>query len=255
MTGGRFDGQVAIITGGAGGIGRAVAGRLVAEGAEVVLVDSDATGLETAAAEIGAASTVAADVSDERAVASYVRHSVERHGGVDLFFNNAGIGGRRSSMSEQDVSEFDRVMAVNVRGVFLGLRDVLKQMKMQGRGGSIVNTASMGGIRGSANLSAYVASKHAVIGLTRSAALDGAPSGIRVNAVAPGHIDTRMARELFASAAPDDPARARREREEGVPLKRFGTPEEVASLVAWLLSDEASYVTGSIQLIDGGLNA
>ena len=139
--------------------------------------------------------------------------------------------------------------------MFLGLRAVLRVMKEQ-RSGAIVNTASMAGIRGSATFAPYVAAKHAVVGLTKCAALEGAPFGIRVNAVAPGHIDTRMARDLTAQINPADPESVYQQTAARVPLgHRYGTPQEVASMVAWLLSDEASYVSGNTQLIDGALNA
>jgi NAD(P)-dependent dehydrogenase (short-subunit alcohol dehydrogenase family) len=187
-------------------------------------------------------------------VDGYVARAVEAHGRIDLFFNNAGIEGRMAPMTELSVADFDKVMAVNARGVFMGLRAVLKVMKAQ-RGGSIVNTASMAAIRGSATFSPYVAAKHAVAGLTRCGALEGAPFGIRVNGVAPGHIDTRMARDLTAQIDPDDPEGVFERVSAQVPLGRYGTAEEVANLVVWLLSDEASYVSGATHLIDGALNA
>jgi 3alpha(or 20beta)-hydroxysteroid dehydrogenase len=251
----RFAGRVAVVTGGAGGFGRAVAARLLAEGARVVVVDLDRAALERTAGELGTVTAVPADVSREEDVARYVREATGAHGRIDLFFNNAGIEGKMLPMTELEVADFDRVMAVNARGVFLGLREVLRVMKKQDRGGAIVNTASMAGIRGGAAFSPYVASKHAVIGLTRSAALEGAPFGIRVNAIAPGHIDTRMARALTEQVDPDDPDRAYAQTAARVPLGRYGTADEVANLATWLLSDEASYVSGATHLIDGALNA
>jgi 3alpha(or 20beta)-hydroxysteroid dehydrogenase len=251
----RFAGKVAVVTGAAAGFGLAVSLRLAAEGARVVLVDRAADALAEAAAAIEDSLPVVADVSQEADVESYVQAAVARYGRVDLFFNNAGIEGRLAPMTELSVDDFDRVMAVNCRGVFLGLRAVLRVMKEQGSG-AIVNTASMAGIRGGATFAPYVASKHAVIGLTRSAALEGAPFGIRVNAVAPGHIDTRMGRDLTAQINPADPESVYRQTAARVPLgKRYGTAQEVAGCVLWLLSDEASYVSGSTQLIDGALNA
>jgi 3alpha(or 20beta)-hydroxysteroid dehydrogenase len=252
---GRSAGRVAIVTGGAGGIGAAAARRLVADGARVVLVDRDEVALERVAAEMGAAGALVADVTDEAAVDGYVRRAVAEHARVDLFFNNAGVEGRLASIMDLAVADFDRVMAVNARGVFLGLRAVMRQMREQGTGGAIVNTASMAGLRGGTLLGPYVASKHAVIGLTRTAALEGGPLGIRVNAVAPGFIDTRMQRSLLRQRWPDDPDGAMAARSATIPLKRYGTAEEVANLVAWLLSDEAGYVTGSVSTIDAGLTA
>jgi NAD(P)-dependent dehydrogenase (short-subunit alcohol dehydrogenase family) len=158
-------------------------------------------------------------------------------------------------MTELSVADFDRVWAVNARGVFMGLRAVLKVMKPQGSG-VIVNTASMAAIKGAATFSPYIASKHAVLGLTKSAALEGAPHNVRVNCVAPGHIDTRMGRDLTAQINPDDPEGVYQNVSASVPYgKRYGTAGEVASLVMWLLSDESEYVSGGLHLIDGALNA
>jgi NAD(P)-dependent dehydrogenase (short-subunit alcohol dehydrogenase family) len=250
----RFAEKVAVVTGAAAGFGRAVATRLAAEGARLVLVDHAADALAEAAAAIGDALPVVADVSQEADVDGYVRAAVEAHGRIDLFFNNAGIEGRMAPMTELSVDDFDRVLAVNTRGVFLGLRAVLRVMKPRSSG-AIVNTASMAGIRGAATFAPYVASKHAVVGLTRCAALEGAPFGIRVNGVAPGHIDTRMARDLTAQIDPADPEGVYRRISAEIPLGRYGTAEEVANLVVWLLCDEASYLSGATHLIDGALNA
>jgi 3alpha(or 20beta)-hydroxysteroid dehydrogenase len=246
--------QVAVITGAANGFGLAVATRLADEGAKLVLVDRDAEALHAAAEKLGGIPVVA-DVSQEAEVNGYVAAAVDAHGRIDLFFNNAGIEGRMAPMTELSVADFDRVWAVNARGVFMGLRAVLKVMKPQGSG-VIVNTASMAAIKGAATFSPYIASKHAVLGLTKSAALEGAPYGIRVNCVAPGHIDTRMARDLTAQIDPSDPEGVYRAVSDTVPLyKRYGTAAEVANVVLWLLSDESEYVSGAIHLIDGALNA
>jgi 3alpha(or 20beta)-hydroxysteroid dehydrogenase len=246
--------QVAVVTGAANGFGLAVATRLADEGAKLVLVDRDAERLSAAAEKLGGLAVVA-DVSREEEVDRYVAAATRAHGRIDLFFNNAGIEGRMAPMTELSVADFDRVWAVNARGVFMGLRAVLKVMKPQGSG-VIVNTASMAAIKGAATFSPYIASKHAVLGLTKSAALEGAPYGIRVNCVAPGHIDTRMARDLTAQINPDDPEGVFQNVSNSVPYgKRYGTAEEVASVVMWLLSDEAEYVSGGIHLIDGALNA
>jgi 3alpha(or 20beta)-hydroxysteroid dehydrogenase len=224
------------------------------EGAHLVLVDRDAAALALAAEKLGGLAVVA-DVSVEADVDGYVRSAMDAHGRIDLFFNNAGIEGRMAPMTELSVADFDRVWAVNARGVFMGLRAVLMVMKAQ-NSGVIVNTASMAAIKGAAAFSPYIASKHAVLGLTKSAALEGAPFGIRVNCVAPGHIDTRMARDLTAQIDPADPEGAYQTVASTVPLgQRYGTATEVANMVTWLLSSEAEYVSGTIALIDGALNA
>src|ERR1700749_2594535 len=249
-----LDGKVAVITGAANGFGLAVATRLAEEGAKLVLVDRDAERLNEAAEKLDGLAVVA-DVSQEGEVDGYVAAAVDAHGRIDLFFNNAGIEGRMAPMTELSVADFDRVWAVNGRGVFMGLRSVLTVMESQ-RSGVIVNTASMAAIKGAATFSPYIASKHAVLGLTKSAALEGAPFGIRVNCVAPGHIDTRMGRDLTAQINPDDPEGAYRKVSASVPLYgRYGTAAEVANLVVFLLSDESEYVSGALHLIDGAVNA
>lgn len=251
----RFEGHVAIVTGAAGGIGSAVARRLAHDGAQVALVDRDAGQLERVAGELGGALSAVADVSQEQDVAAYVARTVDHFGGVDLLFNNAGIEGRVAAIVDSDVADFDRLMAVNVRGVYLGLREVLRALRRQGRGGAIVNTASIAGLRGGAGLAPYIASKHAVIGLTRTAAQEAAGFGVRVNAVAPGYIDTRMIHALQAARSPEDPQAGREAMLARVPLRRYGSPDEVANLVTWLLSDEASYITGSVHVVDAGVTS
>jgi NAD(P)-dependent dehydrogenase (short-subunit alcohol dehydrogenase family) len=250
----RFAGKVAVITGAAGGIGSAVARRMSAEGALLALVDRDAGALAAVAGPLGALA-ITADVTVETEVQAYVQQALAELGGIHLFFNNAGIEGTPTPLVDLTAAAFDTVMAVNTRGVFLGLREVLRVMQRQGQGGAIVNTASQAGIRGGAGMAPYIASKHAVIGLTKTAALEAAPFKVRVNAVAPGFIDTRMMHSLNAARSPHDPAIARRATISRTPWGRMGTADEVAALVTWLLSDDAEYITGSVQLIDGGVNA
>jgi 3alpha(or 20beta)-hydroxysteroid dehydrogenase len=247
---GQFDGRVAVVTGAAGGFGLAAARSLAAAAAKVVMVDSAADALHEQAAAISGALPVVADVSREDDVDDYVNRAVEAFGQVDMFFNNAGIEGRMAPLTEQPADDFDRVMAVNARGVFLGLRAVLRVMKER-RTGSIVNTSSPAGVKGSAAFGPYVASKHAVVGLTRSAALEAAPFGIRVNCVAPGWADTPMVRKISEQVDPDDPGGLISRVAAESPLGRLGTAQEIANLAIWLLSDAASYVSGAVHVVDG----
>nr|WP_221375022.1 glucose 1-dehydrogenase [Actinoplanes polyasparticus] len=243
-------GKVAIVTGAAGGIGAATARRLAEEGAHVVAVDLDEERLRKIAESLPTEGHwVRADVSAEDEVAAYVRTAVERFGRVDLHHLNAGIPGSFAALPELSVNEFDRVMAVNVRGVFLGVRAAFRQYAAQGSPGNVVITGSIGSLRGSADLLAYQTSKHAVLGILKGAAMYGGPLGVRVNAVAPGIVPT----DLFAATpdvagGKDDMSR----RASSTPLRRAGTGEDVAGVVAFLLSDDAAYMTGEVVSVDGG---
>lgn len=254
----RFEGKVVVITGGAGGIGRATAARFGAEGAAVVLVDVAAKELEASVAAVRAAGgdalAVEADVTRAADVRRYVTAALDRFGGIDCFFNNAGILGAVSPLVDYPEDVFDRVMAVNVKGIWLGMKEVAPALRARG-GGAIVNTASIAGMRSSPNLVAYTASKHAVIGLTRTAAYELVRHGIRVNAVCPAPVETPMARELEAGFSGKNPAAAHDAFIRSIPMRRFGEPSEVAALVVFLCSADASYMNGGIYTVDGGAMA
>ena len=258
----RLSGKIALITGGAGGIGQAAARQFTDEGARVVLVDLNEAALQSVVRSIGEdmASYEVADVTKPEQVESYVNSAVERWGGIDIFLANAGIEGELSPIPDYPIEVFDRVMAVNVRGVWLGLKYVVPVMRERG-GGSIVITSSTAGISGSAGISPYVTSKHAVIGLMRSAALECAPLGIRVNTVNPAPIETRMMRsleEMRVAAADNSEVTVERTKQAftaRIPLQRYGDPEEVARMMLFLASDESSFCTGGVYMVDGGRSA
>ncbi len=253
-----FVGKVVVITGAGGGIGRAAAVRFAREGASVVAVDRDEASLTETVAAVSAVGgrihTVACDVTSSTDVQAYVQAAVDAFGGVDVLFNNAGIEGVVSSLETYPEDDFDQVIAVNVKGVWLGMKHTADAMRQRG-GGVIINTASVAGLRGTPGLIAYGASKHAVVGMTKSAAVELAPAGIRVNAVCPAPIETRMMRSIESGAAPDDPEAFKKQATGRIPLGRYGEPDEVAALVAFLASDEAAFITGGIYPIDGGSGA
>ncbi|MGE7694001.1 SDR family NAD(P)-dependent oxidoreductase [Lysinibacillus sp. NPDC094177] len=254
-----FKEKVVVITGAAGGIGKATTRLFAEKGAKLVLVDLNSQGLEDVVSSLDIAEEdyliLPTDVSKEEQVQNYVEKGMKKFGKIDVFFNNAGIGGKTGLLTEQDAHDLDHVLNVNVKGIFYGMKHILKVMIGQ-KSGSIINTASVAGLVGTPGLSVYTASKHAVIGLTKTAALENARNGVRVNAVCPAPVDTEMVRELEEWIAP---GKTREEQKNifarSVPLKRYSSPDEIAQLVVFLASDNASYITGSAYTIDGGMTA
>jgi NAD(P)-dependent dehydrogenase (short-subunit alcohol dehydrogenase family) len=250
-----FTGRAAIVTGAGGGIGRAVCLALAALGASVLAVDlSETTGEQTAALireRGGVGLFTRADVSEEADVAAYVALALDKWGRIDIFMNNAAWQGEIAPLVDCPVEMFDKVMNINARGVFLGLKHVLPSMIARKRG-AIVNTASTGAYIGTRNLGPYIASKHAVFGLTKTAALEVARKGVRVNAVCPGPVDTEMIRAIEAGQAPDGAEALREKRAATIPDGRYAEPEEVANLMIYLASDFASHITGQGVQINGG---
>lgn len=247
---GTFAGKVALVTGGSFGIGRATAVAFAREGARVVIADVDVAGGEETVAKIvalkGEATFVRTDVSKLDQVAALVEATVKAYGRLDCAFNNAGIEGVMTPTHETTEENWDRVIAVNLKSVWLCMKYELPHMLRQGHG-SIVNCASIAGLVGFPSAPAYVASKHGVVGLTRTAALENAKLGVRVNAVCPGIIRTPMIDRATGGKAEVEAAFLA-----GQPIGRMGTPEEVASLVLWLCSDGASLMTGQAIAVDGG---
>ena len=252
-----FSGKVAIVTGAGGGIGRAVSLALAQAGAKVAVVDlSEEQGLETerlVRAAGGETLFVKADVSRADDVVNYVAQTKGRWGGrIDVFMNNAAWEGAVKPLVDYPDDLFDKVMAINVRGVFLGLKHVLPVMIGQ-RNGAVVNTASLGAYIGSRNVGPYIASKHAVMGLTKTAALEVARKGVRVNAVCPGPVDTPMIRAIEEGQAPGKAKELREQRAAVIPDGRYAEPEEVANLMLYVASDLAGHITGQALHINGGI--
>lgn len=258
---GSHQGSSVLVTGAVGGIGTATARAFAAEGARLALVDVSERGLASlkedlcdSAANPADILTFVADVSDESHVEAYVQATVDRFGALDVLFNNAGVAGPVTPGHDYQAADFDLVMSVNVRGVWLNMKYAVLAMLAGGRGGSIVNTGSAVSLIGAPSLAPYTASKHAVLGLTRSVALELATSGIRVNAVCPGPTDTRMQRSIEEGMAGGF-----EEAHEAVklliPMRRHARPEEIAALVLFLASSAASFITGAAIPIDGAMTA
>ena len=252
---GLLDGKSALITGGGGGIGRATSLAFAREGARVAVADAAEAAAQETVALInkagGQAMTLTGDVTDAGAVEAMVKSVVAAYGRLDCAFNNAGIAGFQVDAGGKKTHEwseagFDRMVAVNLKGVWLCMKHELPQMVSQG-GGAIVNTASIAGLIGLATSSGYVAAKHGVVGLTKTAALEYADDNVRVNAVCPGYIETKMTEDTMRRRGEELMAK--------VPFHRMGKPEEIAEMVLWLCSDRASFVSGAAYNVDGGYMA
>jgi NAD(P)-dependent dehydrogenase (short-subunit alcohol dehydrogenase family) len=248
----RLQGKTAVITGGAGNIGLATAQRFLAEGARVLIVDRGEARVAEAVRELASndAHGLAADVTDSGDVARYAAEAKRLFGAVDIFFNNAGIAGAVAPIVAHSDADFDQTIAVNVRGVFLGLKHMLPMMR---EGGSIVCTSSVAGLRGSGGMIGYVASKHAVVGMMRVAAIEAAPQKIRVNTIHPGPVEGDMMKELETGMAPADPNAAHALIAQRMRLGRYIERKEIADLVTFLASDESRMISGATMVIDAAM--
>ncbi|MEO6050856.1 MAG: SDR family NAD(P)-dependent oxidoreductase [Pyrinomonadaceae bacterium] len=253
----RLDGKVAIVTGATGGIGEATAKRFLEEGASVMLVGRSEEKLKETCGQLADFENVAnfvANATDEVATQAAVEATVEAFGGLDILIANAGTEGNFAPIENLTLAEFESVLRTNVIGVWLSMKYAVEPMRKRG-GGSMIALSSVAGMIGSPTMAPYIASKHAVYGLVKTAALELAESGIRVNAIGPGPIDNRMIHSLESQFSPEDPKAGQDFILSLIPMKRYGTNEEVANLALFLASDEASYCTGSIHMIDGGFTA
>jgi NAD(P)-dependent dehydrogenase (short-subunit alcohol dehydrogenase family) len=250
----KLENKVVIITGGAGSIGKVTAKLFLDEGAKVMLVDLSEDTLKKTVEELNSENVkfCVADVSKAIEVEHYINETVKVLGKIDVFFNNAGIEGVVKPITEYPEEIFDKVISVNVKGIWLGNKYALRQMK---DGGSIIMTSSVAGILGFANLSAYVTSKHAVVGIMRTTAIEAAPRKIRVNSVHPAPVNNRMMRSIEEGASPGNAEDVKKEFEATIPLGRYAEPIEIAKLVIFLASDDSQYITGTTQVIDGGMAA
>jgi NAD(P)-dependent dehydrogenase (short-subunit alcohol dehydrogenase family) len=248
----KLQNKVAIITGGAGSIGMATARLFLENGAKVMLVDLFEDALQKTVKELNSENIkyCVADVSKVADIANYVRETVKAFGKIDVFFNNAGIEGVVKPLVDYPEEVFDKIVDVNIKGVYLGNKYVLPQMN---DGGSIILTSSVAGIVGFPGLSAYVTSKHAVVGIMRVTALEAAPRKIRVNSVHPSPVNNRMMRSIEEGASAGHAKEVQKQFEATIPLGRYAEPIEIANLVLFLASDDSQFITGTTQIIDGGL--
>ncbi|WP_411842437.1 SDR family NAD(P)-dependent oxidoreductase [Salinicoccus sp. HZC-1] len=256
---GRLDNKVAVITGGAGGLGKQTAQIFLNEGAKVSLVDLDKSKLDAVKEELGSENvlTVEADVTNEDDVKNYVEQTVDAFGSLDIFFNNAGIIGDIAPIDEQTLENFNKVTAINATGLFLGLKHVIPVMKEQ-ESGSIINTSSVDGLRGSPILSPYSTSKHAVVGLTKTAALENAAHNIRVNSVHPAPVSGNMMQTVekgLSKSQQNEEAAVKEALTESIPIGRYAEYDDIANVVLFLASDDSKFVTGSQYRVDGGMGA
>ncbi|MET7028281.1 SDR family NAD(P)-dependent oxidoreductase [Sediminicola luteus] len=248
----RLKDKVAIITGGANGIGLATVKLFLDEGAKVMMVDVDQKGIDRAVKDLNTPNLAfcIADVSKAKDTESYVKETLKVFGKIDIFYNNAGIEGCSKPLVDYPENIFDKVIAVNLKGVWLGCQHVLPKME---EGGSVMITSSVAGLKGFQGLGAYVASKHGVIGIMRVAALESAERKIRVNSIHPGPVDNNMMRRIEKEISPDNPEEVIKGFENTIPLKRYADSQEIAKLALFLASDESSYITGSMHVVDGGM--
>ncbi len=251
----RLNNKSVIITGGSGGIGAAAAKIMLAQGAKILLVDIDEQALTQTLKDLDSRNihVFKADVSDENQVKAYAEKAEKLFSTVDVFFNNAGIEGVVKPLDEYPMDTYHKLIDINVNGVYYGLRYVFPLMKE--KGGSVIITSSVAGLGGTANVLPYVASKHAVIGMMRAAALEGAPHKIRVNTINPSPVDNRMMRSLEQGFTPGDAQAAKTDFEHRIPLQRYATNEEVAAAALFLASEESSFITGVVLPVDGGMTA
>ncbi|PKV50635.1 NAD(P)-dependent dehydrogenase (short-subunit alcohol dehydrogenase family) [Aquimarina sp. MAR_2010_214] len=246
--------KVAIITGGSGGIGKATAKLFLDQGAKIMLVGRTENTLKNVVKELDNSNVkyCVADVSKSEDTQNYISETLSIFGKIDIFFNNAGIEGASKHIVDYPEDIFDKVIAINLKGVWLGCQHVIPKMS---NGGSVIITSSVAGLKGFKGLGAYVASKHAVIGIMRTAALENADRGIRVNTIHPGPVNTRMMRDIEKNISPDNPKEVQKGFEANIPFGRYAEANEIGELVLFLASDQSKYITGTTHVIDGGMNA